>query len=92
MSGRLQIHVPQAFYKAEDSVSGSVYLVGEDDQEQDVEDKSISITFTGRLSSIKYWSYIPKSVHLFAYMIFRHICYAMISELLASSIAVAIEV
>lgn len=54
MSDLLQIRVPRTSYKAGDVVSGSVYLIH-------------TITFSGRLSTTKYWPRIPKPIQLFAY-------------------------
>ena len=47
-------------------MSGSVYIFSKDDQARDVDIESLSITFTGRSSSTRYWPRIPKSIQLFA--------------------------
>lgn len=59
MSDLLQIRVPRTSYKAGDVVSGSVYLFHKEDQGKVVDVESISITFSGRLSTTKDWPRIP---------------------------------
>ena len=69
MSWYLQIDVPQSKYKAGDTVSGLVCLVGQDVQAkgQEVDVGSITIEFTGKSTTAKHWPRTPNFIRLFSF-------------------------
>ena len=67
MSWSLQIDIPQTKYKAGDTVSGSVHLISQSSQGQEVDVGSITVDFTGRSTTAKHWPRLPDSVRLFSF-------------------------
>lgn len=67
MSCSLQIDIPQSRYRAGDTVSGSVYLVSQHTEGQQVDVGSITIEFTGRSTTLRHWPRIPHTMRLFSF-------------------------
>lgn len=63
----LQIHIPQHKYKAGDTVSGSVSLVSQYAKGHEVDVGSITVEFTGKSTTAKYWPRTPDSLQLFSF-------------------------
>ena len=67
MSCSLQISTDNSKYRAGDTVSGSVSLVSQHAEGQEVEVASITLSFTGKNTVIKHWPRIPYSITLFSF-------------------------
>ena len=67
MSCSLQIRTENSKYRAGDTVSGSVRLVSQHAEGQEVDVASITLSFTGRSRATKHWPGIPYSTTLFSF-------------------------
>lgn len=63
----LQIDTPTHKYRAGNTVSGSVSLISQHVKGQEADVGSITVEFTGRSTTAKYWPRTPDSVQLFSF-------------------------
>ena len=67
MSWSLQVDVPESKYRPGDTVAGSVRLVNQKFDGQELDVGSISIEFTGESTARKNWPRIPHTIRLFSF-------------------------